>query len=359
MTGAWLGFVTASASDRRKCSQGNSHPRGPGQDLMPVLVLRALPASLRLSWRLPGCTSWGGTESRGISHLAGAMRLVQFQTGSDGPRIGLEEKDGGNVIDLNAFDPSLPKRMREFLEVGDAALAVARRAKESSQHILPRDQVTLLAPITNPGKVICVGLNYADHCREQNINIPEEPIIFSKFPSSIIGPYDEIIHPADSQEVDWEVELAFVIGKKGKHIKESAAMDHIVGFMVAHDVTARDWQMKRNGKQWILGKSFDTFCPLGPAIVTKDCVSDPHMLGIRCKVNGELVQDSNTNQMIFKTQALVAWVSRFITVYPGDVFLTGTPPGTGVFRKPPVFLKRGDVVQCEIDQLGALRNKVV
>ncbi|CAM5177734.1 unnamed protein product [Eretmochelys imbricata] len=287
------------------------------------------------------------------------MRLVQFQTGSDGPRIGLEEKDGGNVIDLNAFDPSLPRRMREFLEEGDAALALARRAQESGQHILPRSQVTLLAPITNPGKVICVGLNYADHCREQNINIPEEPIIFSKFPSCITGPYDDIIHPAESNEVDWEVELAFVIGKKGKHIKESAAMDHVVGFMVAHDVTARDWQMKRNGNQWILGKTFDTFCPLGPAIVTKDSVTDPHKLGIRCKVNGELVQDSNTNQMIFKTQALVVWVSRFVTLFPGDVFLTGTPPGIGAFRKPPIFLKRGDVVQCEIDQLGALRNKVV
>ncbi|XP_073180985.1 oxaloacetate tautomerase fahd2, mitochondrial-like isoform X1 [Lepidochelys kempii] len=295
------------------------------------------------------------------------MRLVQFQTGSDGPRIGLEEKDGGNVIDLNAFDPSLPRRMREFLEEGDAALALARRAQESGQHILPRSQVTLLAPITNPGKLICVGLNYADHCREQNINIPEEPIIFSKFPSCITGPYDDIIHPAESNEVDWEVELAFVIGKKGKHIKESAAMDHVVGFMVAHDVTARDWQMKRNGNQWILGKTFDTFCPLGPAIVTKDSVteltalslSDPHKLGIRCKVNGELVQDSNTNQMIFKTQALVVWVSRFVTLFPGDVFLTGTPPGIGAFRKPPIFLKRGDVVQCEIDQLGALRNKVV
>ncbi|KAG6934410.1 fumarylacetoacetate hydrolase domain containing 2A [Chelydra serpentina] len=287
------------------------------------------------------------------------MRLVQFQTGSDGPRIGLEEKDGGNVTDLNAFDPSLPRKMREFLEEGDAALAVARRAQESGQHILPRSQVTLLAPITNPGKVVCVGLNYSDHCREQNMKIPEEPIIFSKFPSSITGPYDEIIHPAESNEVDWEVELAFVVGKKGKHIKESAAMEHVVGFMVAHDVTARDWQLKRNGNQWILGKTFDTFCPLGPAIVTKDSVTDPHKLGIRCKVNGELVQDSNTCQMIFKTQALVAWVSRFVTLFPGDVFLTGTPPGIGAFRKPPVFLKRGDVVQCEIDQLGALRNKVV
>ncbi|XP_075766789.1 oxaloacetate tautomerase fahd2, mitochondrial isoform X2 [Pelodiscus sinensis] len=308
----------------------------------------------------PDCQSrWaGGTES-GATPLAGAMRLVQFRAGAAGPRIGLEERDGGNVIDLNAFDPSLPTTMREFLEQGDAALAIARKAQESGQHVLPRAQVTLLAPITRPGKVICVGMNYADHCREQNVDIPQEPIIFSKFPSAINGPFDEIIYPAESNEVDWEVELAFVIGKKGKHIKEAAAMDHVVGFMVAHDVTARDWQLKRNGKQWLLGKSFDTFCPLGPAIVTKDCVPDPHKLGIRCKVNGELVQNSNTSHMIFKTPVLVAWISRFSTLYPGDVVLTGTPPGVGFSRKSPVFLKRGDVVQCEIDELGAIQNKLV
>ncbi|XP_074837833.1 oxaloacetate tautomerase fahd2, mitochondrial-like [Carettochelys insculpta] len=286
------------------------------------------------------------------------MRLVQFQASAAGPRIGLEEKDGGNVIDLNAFDPSLPKTMREFLERGDAALAIAKRAQESGQHILPRSQVTLLAPITKPEKLICVGLNYADHCQEQNVDIPKDPIIFSKFPSCIIGPCDEIIYPPESSEVDWEVELAFVIGKKGKHIQESAAMDHVVGFTVAHDVTARDWQLK-NGAQWLLAKTFDTFCPLGPAIVTKDAVSDPHKLGICCKVNGELVQNSNTSQLIFKTPALVAWLSRFITLSPGDVILTGTPPGVGFSRKPPVFLKKGDVVHCEIDELGAIRNKVV
>uniref|UniRef100_A0A8C8RZT4 Fumarylacetoacetase-like C-terminal domain-containing protein n=1 Tax=Pelusios castaneus TaxID=367368 RepID=A0A8C8RZT4_9SAUR len=199
--------------------------------------------------------------------------LVQFQTSSTGPRIGLEEKDGGNVIDLKAFDPSLPSSMREFLEGGEAALAVARKAQKSGRHVLPRSEVTLLAPITNPQKVICVGLNYADRCQELNMKVPKEPVIFSKFTSTIIGPYDEIVHPPESNEVDWEAELAFVIGKKGKHIKESAAMDHVVGFTVAHDVTARDWQLKRNGQQWLLGKTFDTFCPMGPAIVTKDSVS--------------------------------------------------------------------------------------
>ncbi|MEE6479175.1 hypothetical protein FKM82_012170 [Ascaphus truei] len=288
------------------------------------------------------------------------MRLVQFQSsGSVARRIGLELGAGGSIIDLNAFDPTLPCGMREFLEVGDSALQAAKRALDSGQHVLSRSQLTLLAPITNPEKVICVGMNYVDHCLEQNVPVPKEPIIFSKFPSSIIGPTDPIILPAESQEVDWEVELAFVIGKKGKDIKEEDAMSHVAGFTVAHDVSARDWQMKRNGKQWLLGKTFDTFCPLGPALVTKESVSDPHNLGIRCLVNGNLVQDSNTNQMVFKTEALIAWVSKFVTLNPGDVFLTGTPPGVGVFRKPPVFLKAGDVVQCEIDEVGVFSNPVV
>uniref|UniRef100_A0A480VNF1 Fumarylacetoacetate hydrolase domain-containing protein 2A isoform X3 n=1 Tax=Sus scrofa TaxID=9823 RepID=A0A480VNF1_PIG len=161
------------------------------------------------------------------------------------------------------------------------------------------------------------------------------------------------------QEVDWEVELAVVIGKKGKHIKAADAMAHVAGFTVAHDVSARDWQMTRNGKQWLLGKTFDTFCPLGPALVTKDSVADPHNLKICCRVNGNVVQSSNTNQMVFKTEELIAWVSRFVTVYPGDIILTGTPAGVGVFRKPPIFLKKGDEVQCEIEELGVIVNKVV
>ncbi|XP_069799516.1 oxaloacetate tautomerase fahd2, mitochondrial-like isoform X2 [Dendropsophus ebraccatus] len=297
---------------------------------------------------------------RGISHFPVLrMRLIQFQSSaSAGQRIGIE-LDGGNVIDLNAFDSSLPCRMREFLEGGDTTLQIAKRALDSGQHILSRCQLSILSPITNPEKVICVGMNYVDHCLEQNVPVPKEPIIFSKFPTSIVGPYDSIVLPAESQEVDWEVELAFVIGKKGKNIKEQDAMEHVAGFTVAHDVSARDWQMKKNGKQWLLGKTFDTFCPMGPALVTKDAVSDPHSLGIRCRVNGNLVQDSNTNQMVFKTEALIAWVSKFVTLNPGDVFLTGTPPGVGVFRKPPVFLKTGDVVECEIDQLGVISNPVV
>ncbi|KAJ7305263.1 hypothetical protein JRQ81_011178 [Phrynocephalus forsythii] len=364
-------------------------------------LTRILLAGGQLSRAGPERNNWTKQGARRVSQLRGAMRLVQFHPKGSAPepRIGLEEEAGGRVMDLNTFDPTLPRNMRAFLEAGEAAFAVAQRyasthgwncspdvyllaqcsatfrsrvsclrfifcllsccvpwsllrtltasccahrARESGQPLLPRDQVTLLAPVTNPDKVICVGMNYGDHCLEQNVKVPTEPIIFSKFPSSIVGPDEDIIHPAESNEVDWEVELAFVIGKRGKHIQASEAMDHVAGFTVAHDVSARDWQMKRNGKQWLLGKTFDTFCPLGPALVTKDSVSDPHNLGIRCRVNGELVQSSSTNQMIFRTEALVAWVSQFVTLYPGDVFLTGTPPGVGVFRKPPVFLKVKD-----------------
>ncbi|XP_047378739.1 fumarylacetoacetate hydrolase domain-containing protein 2 isoform X1 [Sciurus carolinensis] len=202
------------------------------------------------------------------------MRLVQFQAPHlAGPHLGLEAGNGGGVIDLNAFDPTLPETMVQFLEQGEATLSVARRALTAQLPVLPRSEVTLLAPVTRPDKVVCVGLNYVDHCKEQNVPVPKEPIIFSKFASSIVGPYDAVVLPPESQEVDWEVELAVVIGKKGKHIKATDAMAHVAGFTVAHDVSARDWQMRRNGKQWLLGKTFDTFCPLGPALVTKDSIA--------------------------------------------------------------------------------------
>uniref|UniRef100_A0A8B9RRV7 Fumarylacetoacetate hydrolase domain containing 2A n=1 Tax=Accipiter nisus TaxID=211598 RepID=A0A8B9RRV7_9AVES len=291
--------------------------------------------------------------------LLRAMRLVRFRgAGGAEPRLGLEETAGGNVVDLSAAEPALPRSMRAFLESGQSGLAAAQRALESSQHRLPRETVRLLAPVGDPEKVICVGLNYCDHCLEQNVKIPREPIIFNKFPSTIIGPFDDIVHPEESSEVDWEVELAAVIGKKGRHIEESSALDHVVGFTVANDVSARDWQM-RNGRQWLLGKTFDTFCPLGPALVTKEAVADVHNLRIRCSVNGQLMQDSSTSQLIFRLPKLISWVSRFVTLVPGDILLTGTPPGVGAFQKPPVFLKRGDEVQCEIEELGTICNKVV
>ncbi|XP_050190370.1 fumarylacetoacetate hydrolase domain-containing protein 2-like, partial [Myiozetetes cayanensis] len=204
--------------------------------------------------------------------MRGALRLVRFRgAAGGGPRLGLEEAPGGDLVDLSAAEPTLPQSMREFLELGPRGLELAHRALESGQHRVPRGATRLLAPVGDPEKLICVGLNYRDHCQEQGLKVPKEPIIFSKFPSAIAGPFDDIVHPQDSTEVDWEVELAAVIGKRGRHIEESAALEHVVGFMVANDVSARDWQM-RNGRQWLLGKTFDTFCPLGPALVTREAV---------------------------------------------------------------------------------------
>ncbi|KAM6341719.1 oxaloacetate tautomerase fahd2, mitochondrial-like [Podargus strigoides] len=293
--------------------------------------------------------------------LLGAMRLVRFRALEGGePRLGLEEKAGGGLVDLSAAEPALPRSMRAFLESGQRGLSLAQRALESGQHRVTRGTVQLLAPVGDPEKVICVGLNYRDHCLEQGARVPQEPVIFNKFPSAIVGPFDDIVHPQESNEVDWEVELAAVIGKKGRHITEAAALDHVVGFTVANDVSARDWMMKqKNGRQWLLGKTFDTFCPLGPALVTKEAVADVHNLRIRCSVNGQVMQDSSTNQLLFPLPKLIAWVSRFVTLVPGDILLTGTPAGVGVFRNPPIFLKRGDEVQCEIEELGTICNKVV
>ncbi|KPP79044.1 fumarylacetoacetate hydrolase domain-containing protein 2-like [Scleropages formosus] len=313
-----------------------------------------------------------------------AMRLVQFcRRGEEGVvRVGAEVGERQGVVDFKKFDSSLPSTMKEFLEMGEKGIERAQRSESTDPHpfdhfsralssgqfVVPWSEVNLLPPVTSPDKVVCVGMNYRDHCLEQNAPIPKEPIIFSKFPSAITGPFDDIILPDESQEVDWEVELAFVIGRKGKRIKasispgaqlEEEALSYVAGFTVANDVSARDWQTHRNGKQWLLGKTFDSFCPLGPALVITTMLKDPHSLGIRCRVNGTVVQDSNTNQMIFNIEKLVAWVSKFVTLCPGDVFLTGTPPGVGLFRKPPIFLKKGDVVECEIDEIGVIRNTVV
>ena len=199
-------------------------------------------------------------------------------------------------------------------------------------------EINLLAPITQPDKVICVGMNYKDHCEEIGAPIPKEPVVFNKFPSCIIGPNDDIHYPEISKELDWEVELVIVIGKTGFNISESQAADYIFGYTVAHDVSARDWQRK-NGGQVLLGISMDAFCPLGPCIVTLDEVGDPHNLNLKCLVNGVVKQNSNTQNLVFDTNQIVSWCSKFFTLLPGDLILTGTPPGVGFGMKPPQYLK--------------------
>ncbi len=215
---------------------------------------------------------------------------------------------------------------------------------------------TLVAPL-RPGKVIAVGLNYMDHCREQNVKPPEKPILFPKFPTSVIGPQQSIHWPPDfSSQVDYEAELAVVIGKVTRGVSEENALEHVFGYTNANDVSARDVQFSDG--QWLRGKASDTFCPLGPAIVTRDEVPDPQALPIKCRVNGTTLQDSNTKEMIFPVRFLLSFISRAITLEPGDVILTGTPHGVGVFRDPKVFLTPGDRVDVEIGDFGILTNPI-
>ena len=209
-------------------------------------------------------------------------------------------------------------------------------------------------------KVICVGMNYADHCYEQNLPLPVEPVIFSKFPTSISASGDPLVLPREVTQLDYEVELAVVIGKEGRRIPKEDALSYVAGYTVAHDVSARDWQLKKNGGQWLLGKCCDGFAPLGPSIVTPDEVGDVGNLQLRCIVNGKALQDGNTKELVHNIEACVAWISKLVTLKPGDVILTGTPPGVGCFRKPePLWLKVGDVVTVEIEKLGSITNTVV
>lgn len=289
------------------------------------------------------------------------MRLVTFNAGQ-GPRVGVQMGDLQNapVADVSAVDPSIPSNMRCLLEAGPEILKRCQEAADMAARMnCLVTKFELMSPILNPEKVICIGMNYADHCHEQNFPIPETPIVFNKFSSAVCGPYSNVEFDGRlTKQMDFEVELAVVIGKAGKNIPRDRAMEHVAGYTVAHDVSARDWQLKLNGSQWLLGKTFDTFCPLGPALVTKDSM-DPHKAGIRCRLNGEIVQDSNTEQLIFKTEYVVEWLSRFFVLRPGDVILTGTPPGVGCFRKPQLWLKHGDLVECEIDGIGTVRNRIV
>lgn len=285
------------------------------------------------------------------------MRLATIQTAA-GPRAALLAGDA--YIDLHATRPDLPVSVRELLAGGDGMLRNAAEAARRPDAVrLAAASVKLLAPIPDPPKIVCIGLNYRDHAAESGVPIPREPVLFSKFATAIIGPEEPIRLPAVSQEVDYEAELVLVVGKKGRRLSATAAMEHLAGYTVGHDVSARDWQLKKDGKQWLAGKTFDTFAPIGPVLVTTDEIGDPHNLGIRLRLNGQTMQDSNTRQMIFRAGDILAYVSQVVTLEPGDLIFTGTPPGVGFARKPQVFLKGGDVVEVEIDGLGVLRNPVV
>jgi 2-keto-4-pentenoate hydratase/2-oxohepta-3-ene-1,7-dioic acid hydratase in catechol pathway len=248
--------------------------------------------------------------------------------------------------------------MVDFLAGGEAMQARAAKAIQIGKRV-SRDAVQILAPVPAPQKVICVGLNYADHARETGKEAPPEPVIFNKFPTAVRAHGDPIVLPTLSREVDYESELVAVIGRGGRSIPRARALEHVAGYCCGHDVSARDWQLRKPGGQWLLGKSFDSFAPFVPDLFTSDEVGDTSNLRIQLRINGHTMQDSTTAQLIFSVAELVAYVSGVCTLSPGDVIFTGTPPGVGVARKPPVFLKPGDVVEVEIERIGILRNPVI
>jgi 2-keto-4-pentenoate hydratase/2-oxohepta-3-ene-1,7-dioic acid hydratase in catechol pathway len=301
------------------------------------------------------------------------MRLLTFQhEGLARPGVQL----GEHVLDLpvagvemDVPDLASCEDMLSFLQSGEAAMEATRslvteiwRQIDARQLEKLRDRgilrtldgVKLTAPV-RPSKIVAIGLNYRDHAREQGSPIPEQPIIFAKFPTSVIGPGDAIVwDPALTQQVDYEAELAVVIGRRTRNVSEEDALEFVAGYTCGNDVSARDLQF--GDRQWVRGKSLDTFCPLGPLIVTPDEIADPQNLSIRAILNGETMQDSRTSEMIFGVRQLIAFASRAFTLLPGDVILTGTPDGVGVFRKPPVFLKDGDAIAVEIEKIGRLEN---
>jgi 2-keto-4-pentenoate hydratase/2-oxohepta-3-ene-1,7-dioic acid hydratase in catechol pathway len=282
------------------------------------------------------------------------MRLVTFEAdGKVRPGV-LTEANG--IFDLSAAG------FNSMLDVIEAAASEPKKIKSLVEASTPNTAysigtVKLLAPIPKPRKLICVGLNYRDHAAETGSEIPDVPTIFNKFATSVIGPGDNIVLPKVSSKPDYEAEFAFVIGKGGRHIKAEDWKNHIFGYTIVNDVSARDYQ--RATTQWLMGKTFDTFAPMGPWIVTADSIEDPHNLDISIEINGEILQKSNTRELIFKIPDLLTFLSSVFTLEPGDIVSTGTPAGVGVARNPPRFLKAGDDVAVKIPAIGELRNPVV
>ncbi len=261
------------------------------------------------------------------------------------------------VIDLNQADPSLPKDMIAFLAGGKAAQSAAQKAIDGTSESLSLAEIKLLAPIPRPGKIICIGLNYSDHAAETGQPLPKFPIIFSKYANTVIATGEKIVLPRVTDQVDYEAELGFVIGKTAKYVSAANALDYVAGYMPINDVSARDYQNRTS--QWTMGKTFDTFAPMGPALVTADKIPNPNSLKISLTINGETLQNSNTDKLIFNVQQLIEAISEVMTLEPGDIVSTGTPPGVGMARNPKRFMKAGDVVNITIEGLGTLSNPVV
>jgi len=294
------------------------------------------------------------------------VKLVTYFHNQE-PVIGLVIKD--RVIDLRSTyqqrapegpppPPDMLTLIRSDQDTWDTlrqTVAWAEARPISSAY--PLADVKISVPIANPSKIICVGLNYMDHCREQNIEVPKSPVLFVKFPSALIGHEESITWPeVISSQVDYEAELAVVIGRKARNVTADQAYDYVAGYSIINDISARDVQFA--DQQWVRGKSFDTFCPMGPFLVTPDEIDDPMNLPIKLTLNGKIMQESNTYEMIFKLPYLIEFISKTCTLLPGDIISTGTPAGVGIFRDPKVLLKPGDLLEVEIEGLGLLRNPV-
>ncbi len=271
------------------------------------------------------------------------MKLVSYSTDGGVPRVGYIED--GEVRPLGGAS------VLEYIEHGRSA------DRQPGGRTVPLEEARLHAPIARPAKIICIGLNYEDHAAETGQEIPEKPIVFAKYPNTIIGPGEAIRIPPITEQVDYEAELTVVIGRTAKNVPESEALEYVFGYMNGNDVSSRDLQFSEGG-QWTRSKSIDTFAPIGPFIATREEVPDPQNLYIRCILNGEVVQDGTTSDMIFSVAELVSFLSSGMTLMPGDIIMTGTPAGVGFVREPELFMKAGDEVSVEIEGLGTLTNPV-
>jgi 2-keto-4-pentenoate hydratase/2-oxohepta-3-ene-1,7-dioic acid hydratase in catechol pathway len=278
------------------------------------------------------------------------MKLIKFgQQGSEKPGVILSN---GTTIDVSAFTPDFDEAF--FESSGLERLSAWLEMNASNAPQVPAG-IRLGAPLARPSKIICIGLNYSDHAKESGMAVPVEPIIFFKSTTALTGPNDGLVIPEGSEKTDWEVELAVVIGKTARSVSEDAAMDYVAGYLLHNDYSERAWQLERGG-QWVKGKSADTFAPLGPWLATKEEIPDPHILRLWLKVNGEMKQDGTTANLIFKIPFLVSYLSRFMTLLPGDVISTGTPAGVGLGFNPPQYLRVGDTVELGIDGLGSQKQ---
>lgn len=286
------------------------------------------------------------------------MKLVTFEAGG-APKVGVV-KDGA-VLPLAALVDGAPGDMVGVIEAGNGLLDKAATAADDPSHegdAVPLESVTLCAPIEKPGKILCLGLNYADHAAESGNTVPDYPAVFIRTPQSLVAPGGPVVRPKVSEQLDYEAELVIVIGKRCRNVPEEDALDCVFGYTILNDVSVRDFQ--RKAPQWTMGKNFDGTAPLGPVIVTKDALPEgADGIGIRTRLNGQTVQNATTDLMVFKVPRIVAIVTEVMTLEPGDIIATGTPAGVAHARKPPLWMKPGDTIEVEVDGIGTLTNPIV